>query len=140
MNIVKVFKTFSYLNVFILPTWIITPLLATETTVFFLIYEGNYSNLFDLTPGNGNGQSLLIFYPMVLYSMPIYFHFQYLRSNNKLYVSMLFDFWVIILVLRILSIISKGFVWDFYMQFALPVEIIFPFIFLYFKREFSKFD
>ena len=55
MNIVKVFKTFSYLNVFILPTWIFTPLLATETTIFFLIYEGNYSNLFDLTPGSGNG-------------------------------------------------------------------------------------
>ncbi len=60
MNAVKIFKIFSYLNVFLLPTWIITPLLATETTIFFLIYEGNYSDLFDLTPGNGNGQSILI--------------------------------------------------------------------------------
>ena len=57
MNTVKIFKAFSYLNVFILPTWIITPLLATETTVFFLIYEGNYSN-YELELKNRRGDSI----------------------------------------------------------------------------------
>ena len=138
MNIEKVFKYFSYMNVIGLSVWVITPLIAENTTVFFLVFDGNYSALFDLTPGTNNGPSIMIFYPIVLYATPLYLHYKYIRSNDKVFVSILFDYWVIVAVLRLLSILSKGFVWDFYMQFAVPVEIIFPIIYFYFKKEFSK--
>ena len=66
MNVEKVFKYFSYMGVIGLSTWVITPLIAENTTIFFLIFDGNYSDLFDLTPGAGNGSSIMIFYPIVL--------------------------------------------------------------------------
>ena len=138
MNVENVFKYFSYMSVIGLSTWVITPLVAENTTIFFLIFDGNYSDLFDLTPGAGNGSSIMIFYPIVLYATPLYLHYRYIRTSDNIYVSILFDYWVIVAVLRFLSILSKGFVWDFYMQFAVPVEIVFPFIYFYFKKELSK--
>ena len=48
MNIEKVFKYFSYMNVIGLSVWVITPLIAENTTVFFFVFDGNYSALFDL--------------------------------------------------------------------------------------------
>ena len=43
MNVEKVFKYFSYMSVVGLSTWVITPLVAENTTIFFLIFDGNYS-------------------------------------------------------------------------------------------------
>ena len=64
MNIEKVFKYFSYMNVIGLSVWVITPLIAENTTVFFFVFDVNYSALFDLTPGTNNGPSIMIFYPI----------------------------------------------------------------------------
>jgi len=138
MNSEKAFKYFSYMSIFGLSIWVITPLVAENTTIFFFVFEGNYSELFDLIPGEGNGPSVMIFYPIVLYATPLYLHYKYIRTSDNIYVSILFDYWVIVAVLRLLSILSKGIVWDFYMQFAVPVEIVFPFIYFYFKKELSK--
>ncbi len=138
MDAEKIFKYFSYFGVIGLSAFVVTPLVAENTTVFFLIFDGNYSDLFDLTPGAGNGSSIMIFYPIVLYATPLYLHYKYIRTSDNIYVSILFDYWVIIAALRLLSIFSKGFVWDFYMQFAVPFEIVLPFIYFYFKKELSK--
>jgi len=138
MNAEKAFKYFSYMNIFGLSIWVITLLVAENTTIFFFVFEGNYSELYDLIPGEGNGPSVMIFYPIVLYATPIYLHYKYIRTSDNIYVSILFDYFVIVAVLRLLSILSKGIVWDFYMQFAVPVEIVFPFIYFYFKKELSK--
>ena len=138
MNAEKAFKYFSYMSIFSLSIWVITPLVAENTTIFFFVFEGNYSELYDLIPGEGNGPSVMIFYPIVLYATPLYLHYKYIRTSDNIYVSILFDYFVIVAVLRLLSILSKGIVWDFYMQFAVPVEIVFPFIYFYFKKELSK--
>jgi hypothetical protein len=138
MNAEKAFKYFSYMSIFGLSIWVITLLVAENTTIFFFVFEGNYSELYDLIPGEGNGPSVMIFYPIVLYATPIYLHYKYIRTSDNIYVSILFDYFVIVAVLRLLSILSKGIVWDFYMQFAVPVEIVFPFIYFYFKKELSK--
>ena len=138
MNAEKAFKYFSYMSIFGLSIWVITPLVAENTTIFFFVFEGNYSELFDLIPGEGNGPSVMIFYPIVLYATPLYLHYKYIRTSDNIYVLILFDYWVIGALLRLLSILSNGIVWDFYMQFAVPVEIVFPFIYFYFKKELSK--
>ena len=114
MNAEKAFKYFSYMSIFGLSIWVITPLVAENTTIFFFVFEGNYSELFDLIPGEGNGPSVMIFYPIVLYATPLYLHYKYIRTRDNIYVSILFDYWVIVAVLRLLSILSKGIVWDFY--------------------------
>ena len=43
MNIEKVFKYFSYMNVIGLSVWVITPLIAENTTVFFFVFDGNFN-------------------------------------------------------------------------------------------------
>ena len=55
---------------------------------------------------------IMIFYPIVFYATPVYLHYKYIRTTNNIYVSILFDYWVIVAVLRLSSILSKGFVWD----------------------------
>ena len=104
MDFKKIYKFISYNVVAVLSVWIFSVYFMDFNPIFFWI-DSNWYFFFDLYPGDSRGSLNFLFYTSVAWGTIGFFHLMYIVSNNSLFVTASFYWYLMFLGLRTLSLI-----------------------------------